>query len=252
MKDMRTRIFLLLMLFSMTSILTRAQLPVQPWEQVTLSTFEEFKNTFNGNVNKVQPLQKEPRLFSLKRSELIQILLNPARTEGRGAGLRLGEYANRWNILINAENTVAEVSMLYRDVHGKEVPVVLQLKEVPGPLGSRWIVTSAESPIFSVGSPDKVGSVGVTNNEVGFMEFGHNAGGNPVDIAGDAFKADNVSIFLAMTTAGFIKYEGSVETNYYITLDNYRLKVGQVIDPGQSIGGWLILEIYEKGKKVFG
>ncbi|MBQ8607307.1 MAG: hypothetical protein IJ417_03850 [Bacteroidaceae bacterium] len=222
------------------------------WDQVTLYTFEEFENTFNGNFDQVEPLQKYPDLLQIPRNKFIKILYNPAIQVGRESADALGEYLTQWGLYASPENTVAEATLCYTDAKGKEVDIVLHLQEVASEQGNHWIVKDAQSPIFFVGDSEKNGIIGITNNEVSFLEFAHNAGSNPCDIAGEKFKADNVTLFLYLTANGLLKYKHTTSTCYYITLGEYRIKVGQIIEKDKAIGGWLILEVYKNNKKVFG
>lgn len=251
---MKTRLFSLFLALTCFCLphCTQAQQYGDVWTQLTILSFEEFTQIFNGNCEEAKPLQAFPRLKNMERAKLITALFNPACKAERTVIEEFAQYVTQWGGIIVPTNTVAQVEMTYQTSSGTQVMVQADMIEEETPDGRCWIMKRVCSDALTVGDPAKLGYIGISDDEIGFLGFAHNAGGNPQQIAGKHFKPDYVSIFLYLTATGQWKYLHTRSHCYWVTLNDYRFKVGHQIETDKAVGGWLITELYKDGKLLVG
>lgn len=220
--------------------------------QVVVYTLDEFCMVFNGQQREVSVLQKFPKILNMDRMRLIPNLFSSLDSISQEEVDRFVTYVSRWDKRISEDSIRAFVDLEYRDLKGKPVRMTAEMAQEHRDVGDIWVMKDIKSPSFVLGDETRIGLIGFTNNEVAFQEFGHNAGCNPTDIAGQEFKPDYVTLFLYLTANKLIKFHHSENVRYIVRLDDYTIKISQIMDKDKPVMGWMITGLAFKERTVFG
>ncbi|MBR5296791.1 MAG: hypothetical protein IKU29_02850 [Parabacteroides sp.] len=228
-----------------------AQLPLVR-TQLTISTFQEFCNLFNGNSRELPLLEKFPRLINVDRIEFLKGLFDLTQERNKEEIIRFVSYIEQNNLYITLNNTIALADFIYTDNNNNDISIYATLKEIDSPTGKQWILKQVQSTAFYLGDISKNGIIGVTDNEVYFPAFEHNIGANPYHIAGEDFKQDNISVFLFMTANKLIRFKHTKQLCYQISLGEYLVTISRIVDEQLPVAGWVITSLQKDGQIVFG
>lgn len=231
--------------------LSFAQIPLER-TQLTISTFQEFSKLFNGDSQELPLLKKFPRLINVNRIEFLKRLFDLTQERDEEKIIRFISYIEQNNLYITLNNTLALVDLIYTDSKGDEILIYAKLKEIDSSTGKQWILKDVQSSAFFLGEESKNGIIGVTDNEVNFPAFEHNSGANPFHIAGNEYKPDYVSVFLFMTANKLIKFKHTQHLCYQISLGDYLVTVGRIVNEQLPVAGWVITSLQKGNQIVFG
>ena len=221
-------------------------------QQLNVSTYYEFCKLFNGKQQEVSVWTKFPKLMNAERMNVLQGLFNPMDTAGQDEKQKFAAYCVQHNLMLDQDNMQPLVDLFYMDMHGKEVKITAHMKLKHSDKGDYWGVEDVSSDYFFLGDTSKIGYIGISDNEVGFQVFAHNAGANPYHIAGADYRPDKVALFLFLTANNFLRFERVENERHIGLIGDYTLCISQIIDKKQPVTGWMITGLSYNGRTVFG